>query len=339
MATKITLFNHKGGVGKTTLTINIAAALAEAGQRVMLVDADPQCNLSAFYLTEKELDSLLGETGETDTSQTLWGSIKPVTRGRGGVRSIPLREINSEKTAFLAPGDVLLAEHEEALSRAWTDSFSRMERGYDVMCAIADAVNVTAAAESIDIILYDCGPNIGPLNRAIILDSDYFITPVAADLFSLRALTTVGRAIAQWVDDWRTVLQLAPDHYKSRLLPGAPKYLGYISSAYKVSRGRQAADPHAVWESKIAPRVSRRVVEELKKIDVALVPFSASNKIGAVKHFHSLAPRAQELGLAIGDLRGHVNPGHYRQVDEAKSEFISIEKEIMRRLRLGAVPP
>ena len=52
---KIALFNHKGGVGKTTLTVNIANAMAEAGKRVLLVDADPQCNLTSFYLEESTL--------------------------------------------------------------------------------------------------------------------------------------------------------------------------------------------------------------------------------------------------------------------------------------------
>lgn len=52
---KIALVNHKGGVGKTTLTVNIAGALAGSGKTVLLVDADPQCNLTSYYLTEAEL--------------------------------------------------------------------------------------------------------------------------------------------------------------------------------------------------------------------------------------------------------------------------------------------
>lgn len=52
---KIALFNHKGGVGKTTLTINLANALAKAGKIVLLVVADPQCNLTSLYLDEAEL--------------------------------------------------------------------------------------------------------------------------------------------------------------------------------------------------------------------------------------------------------------------------------------------
>jgi chromosome partitioning protein len=43
----ISLFNHKGGVGKTTLVHNLAFALGDLGQRVLLIDADPQMNLTA----------------------------------------------------------------------------------------------------------------------------------------------------------------------------------------------------------------------------------------------------------------------------------------------------
>jgi hypothetical protein len=77
--------------------------------------------------------------------------------------------------------------------------------------------------------------------------------------------------------------------------------LGYVTSAYKVASGRVASRPHDYWEAKIAPRVRARIVEDLKKVDPALV-LSGSHKVGAIKNFHSLAPQAQLLGLAIGDL-------------------------------------
>ena len=61
---KLALFNHKGGVGKTTLTINIADALADAGKTVLIVDADPQCNITSFYIDEPRLEKLLGESDD-----------------------------------------------------------------------------------------------------------------------------------------------------------------------------------------------------------------------------------------------------------------------------------
>ncbi|MGN5351961.1 ParA family protein [Ralstonia sp. L16] len=324
---KISLFNHKGGVGKTTLTVNLAQAFADLGYTVLLVDADPQCNLTSFYLSEKQLEQLLGESGE-DEGNTLWSAVMPVTYGRGAVKTIAPYLVG--ENIHLLAGDVLLSIYEEELSSAWTDAFARKVRGYDVMCALARTVNAAAAECGADVVLYDVGPNIGPLNRAVLLDCDCFVTPVAADLFSLRALTTVGRSIAKWIQDWETVRTVAPDDVRDELLPGRPQYLGYITSAFKVHKASNAANPHDYWESKIAPRVRDKIIEDLKHIDAALIPHTG-NKVGGVKHFHSLAPKAQELGLAIGSLRGHVNGGHNAQIEEAQYEFDLVAREIAKR--------
>jgi cellulose biosynthesis protein BcsQ len=326
---KIAFFNHKGGVGKTTLTVNIAQALTQLGKRVLLVDADPQCNLTAFYLTESDLDKLLDESSEENGGNTIWSAVRPVVLGRGPIAKIEPFELNDN--LFLIAGDVFLSDYEEELSAAWTDSFARKSRGYDVTCAISDCIKNVAKERHIDVVLYDVGPNVGALNRAIILDSDYFITPVAADLFSLRALTTVGKAIARWISDWKTVRGLATDPDKKRLLHGTPIYLGYVTSAFKVSSGAKKANPHQLWENKIASRVSRKVIDELKKVNAHCILEGHGNKIGDVKHFHSLAAKAQEVGLAIGSLKGHVNPGHVAQVQEANTEFLALAKEIVKR--------
>lgn len=326
---KIALFNHKGGVGKTTLTVNIADALADMGKKVLLVDADPQCNLTSFYIAEDKLEALLGESGEEGSEATLWSAIKPVVAGRGDIAPVELWEVGTKNTR-LYPGDVMLSMYEEELPQAWTESFARKTRGYDVMTAMARAVQAAASEWGADIVIYDVGPNVGALNRAVLLDCDSFITPVAADLFSLRALSTVGVSVARWIRDWQTIRGLASAADLPRLFDGKPAFLGYVTSAYKVNSGRSAANPHADWEKRIAPRVRDRIVADLRAVDPALVPHGG-NKIGAIKHFHSLAPEAQKYGLAIGKLRGYVNSGHYPTVDEAASEFHELAHEIVTR--------
>lgn len=327
---KIALFNHKGGVGKTTLTVNLAEAMADEGKTVLLVDADPQCNLTAFYLSEKDLEELLGDSDDNGNGKTLWSGVKPVAEGRGGIREIPLIRL-AGRAIYLLPGDVLISEYEEVLPEAWTECFARRTRGYDITRALSEVVNRAANAVKADVVLYDVGPNVGALNRVVLLDCDFFITPVAADLFSLRALSTVGRSVAKWITGWNTILGLAPPEVKKDLLAGKPAFLGYITSAFKVNSGRNAALPHADWERMVAPRVRDRVIKDLEGVDPSLVPKSGVYKIGGVKHFHSLAPAAQQVGLAMGDLRGHVNPGHYQQVDEAKDEFAELAREILKR--------
>jgi cellulose biosynthesis protein BcsQ len=326
---KIALFNHKGGVGKTTLTVNIANAIAKAGKTVLLVDADPQCNLTSFYVEEADLEKILEASDGAESGQTVWSAVKPVVQGRGGIVPIPVWQVSGLPIHFL-PGDVLLSDYEEELPSAWTECFARRTRGYDVTTALAQVANAAGASTGADICFYDMGPNVGALNRAVLLDCDFFITPVAADLFSLRALSTVGRSVAKWISEWQTIVGLASKEDKARIFAGKPAYLGYITSAFKVNSGRNATDPHADWERKIAPRVKLRVVDELRTVNHSLVP-SGGAKIGGVKHFHSLAPEAQKYGVGIAELKGLVNSGHYGQIDEADRQFRDLAKEIIKR--------
>jgi len=326
---KIALFNHKGGVGKTTLTVNIADALADMGKRVLLVDADPQCNLTSFYLDEPKLEALLGGSDADGADSTIWSAIKPVVSGRGDIAPVELWNVGGKNTS-LYPGDVLLSMYEEELPQAWTECFARKTRGYDVMTALSRAVAVAAASVDADIVIYDVGPNVGALNRAVLLDCDAFITPVASDLFSLRALSTVGVSVARWIRDWKTIRDLADPALRGSLLTGMPAFMGYVSSAYKVHTGRNAANPHLDWEKRIAPRVRDRIVADLRAVDASLVPHGG-NKIGGIKHFNSLAPAGQKYGLAIGKLRGYVNSGQNPGIEEAADEFKELGKEIAAR--------
>lgn len=327
---KIALFNHKGGVGKTTLTVNIADALIRLGKKVLIVDADPQCNITSFYVDEAALEKVLGGSDEDGADSTIWSALKPVVEGRGDVISIPHWEVGNGVN--LLPGDVLLSDYEEELPAAWTECFARRQRGYSVTTALSRLVKTTADSLDVDIVMYDVGPNVGALNRAVLLDCDLFITPVAADLFSLRALSTVGRSVAKWITEWKTIRDLASEFDREVIFEGKPIYGGYITSAFKVNSGKNAANPHASWEKKIAPRVRDRVVSVLGAVDPALVPTFGGNKIGGVKNFHSLAPEAQRYGVAIGALRGLVNPGHYATVDDAQNTFTGIAQEILKRV-------
>lgn len=65
---KIAAFSHKGGVGKTTLVANLADALADRGERVLVVDADPQCNITSFYAANESLRRVFGPTRKQSLS-------------------------------------------------------------------------------------------------------------------------------------------------------------------------------------------------------------------------------------------------------------------------------
>ena len=70
----------------------------------------------------------------------------------------------------------------------------------------------------------------------------------------------------------------------------------------------------------------------MKEVDPALTPDAGRNKVGGVKHYQSLAPSAQEHGVAIGKLRGLVNSGYNTTIDDAKSSFAALAREIKSRI-------
>src|SRR5688500_1236629 len=157
---RLVLFNHKGGVGKTTLTVNLAYALANAGKRVLLVDTDPQCSLSSFFLEEAYLDKLLDKS-ETEEGNTLWTAIRPVSEGSGGLSDI--QAVDLKGGIFLAVGDIRLAEYENSLGECWNLCLQRNRRCYFCTTALSRLVDALAKATKADFIFFDAGPNIGPL--------------------------------------------------------------------------------------------------------------------------------------------------------------------------------
>lgn len=155
--------------------------------------------------SEKQLDVVddMLDSSETATGRTLWSAIKPVADGVGEARLIKPIGVNN---LLLLPGDILLSKFEQDLYQSWSESFLRRVRGYRGTAALSALVNEVAAANHADFVFYDSGPNIGPLNRVILLDCDYFIVPAACDSFSVRAFKTLGQTLADWIRDWSTAV-------------------------------------------------------------------------------------------------------------------------------------
>jgi cellulose biosynthesis protein BcsQ len=291
--TRITIYNHKGGVGKTTLAINIAAALSELGKSVLLVDTDPQCNLTSYLLSDDVVDSLLDNSDGSD-GQTIWSAVKPVFNRVGEVQYVAPKSIGD---VALLPGDIRLSEFEEFLAEAWTDSFRRRLGGLRASTAIRDLVSQITSERRSDYVFYDAGPNTGPLNRVLLLDSDYFIVPVACDLFSVRALSTLGEALKRWLLEARTIASLAPD--ATSFLSASPRFLGYIPQRFK-TYGQTMSQEASRYLRQIRKRVYENISAVLNSVDPRLAPDASVDPIiGQVKDFASLAQISQREGVPL----------------------------------------
>ncbi|TKB72640.1 MAG: ParA family protein [Nitrospira sp.] len=318
---RLVIFNHKGGVGKTTLTINIAYELASLGKNVLLVDSDPQCNITSYLVDDMTLDALLDKS-DGDDGETIWSSLKPIVDGEGGLNEI--EPIKHGRRLFLLPGDVRLSEFEQVLNDLWRECDQRRLRGFRGVSALSVLVNQTCVNHDIDYVLFDCGPNIGPLNKAILLDCDHFIVPAACDQFSVRALKTLGHTLSGWLKDWESAVRFAPEGIY--LLPGKPKFLGYIPQRFRVYRGLPSSG-YSSYFSKIERSISSEIVSVFRKEDPELASRSIRDlRIGTVKDLGQLANAGQSQGLPIWD----VAEGTPEQKTEARKLFETIAKNIIR---------
>lgn len=324
-APRIALFNHKGGVGKTTLTVNVASAMARRKKRVLLVDSDPQCNLTSYLLANDVVDRLLDESDD-ESGRTVWSALKPIADSMGKVGTIEPYE--TAGGLLLLAGDVRLAEFEQELHTIWMEAFNRRPRGFRGSTALSSLVDQVAREYEVDVVFYDSGPNIGALNRVILLDCEAFAIPAACDLFSIRATKTLGKTLVDWIKGWRTLSELAPDHFY--LMPGKPGLLGYIPQRFKMYGGAPAND-FARYLPQLDRGVKEDVAELLRRADPQLVAQAvAPLKIGEIKDFGTLVNKAERDGVALWEVEG----GTPYLMEEALRAFLSLGDEILKRVGL-----
>jgi len=165
--------------------LNIAAAVASLGKQVLLVDSDPQCNLTSYLLEDSVVDNLLDHSDDP-RGETLWSAVKPIVEATGDVLTIEPKELSAENL-YLLPGDIRLSDFESELNQLWADCTQRKVKGFRGTSALSAVVNDVAKAFGIDFVFFDSGPNIGPLNRSILLPGSGVKSDIRQDSRGRRA--------------------------------------------------------------------------------------------------------------------------------------------------------
>jgi len=196
---RIAIINQKGGVGKTTTTANLGAALARQGRRVVIVDVDPQANLTLYLGREPSADqpstySIL--SGSTSIAETLL-------------------ETNTENLR-------LIPSHID-LSGAELELVSAMGRETILKQAIEAWVNETLASEGCppaDYLIFDCPPSLGLLSINALASADEVIITLQTEFFALQGMSKlmeIVKLLQARMNPDLTVTGILPCLYDGRL--------------------------------------------------------------------------------------------------------------------------
>lgn len=301
-----TLYNHKGGVSKTSTTFNLAHYLAFTGSKVLLVDADTQCNLTELCLgpllvqmdEEYEATGVLPELPGT----TLLEALLPRIQGNtANVEVEKISPVELNERLHLIRGSVDLTSLEDDISEAHIQRFSSRTNLMRTYVAIGDMLVRLKKLHSYDYIFIDLGPGTGAITRSCFLACDAFFIPVAPDRFNVQAIRTLSQIIDRWISE-HAQIRNTYESYGLPVRPGAPIFLGAISQFFKIYKGKPKAG-FDVWLKRIPEQIDKLLIPVLKhhsSPERNLCPLTKEQYIAtSIPDFGTLAPLMQEVGKAI----------------------------------------
>ena len=229
---KIAIFNHKGGVSKTTSSFNIGWILARKGKKVLLVDADSQCNLTLYAVGLKEFEKLYKEQPENNIKSALAPAFYSEPKL---IESVNCINIKRNDNLFLLPGNFELSEYEVELGVSFnlSGSFGTMK---NLPGSFNYLINKICEKQNIEYVIFDLNPSLSAINQAIFISCDYFLVPTSPDFFSLMAIKSLSRLLPQW-ERWA---KNARKIFKSATYPLpeiTPKFIGYTINDFNLSHG------------------------------------------------------------------------------------------------------
>ncbi len=338
----LVFFNNKGGVGKTTLTCNVVSFLnLHKDKKVLLIDADPQCNATQALLADETLAEIYAS--KNSKHKTLYSYLGPIDSGESDIEKkiVPLSGADNQFGTDLVPGHPRMSLIEDRLSRAWTDIVGGDIGGYRVTNWPSQLH--TALAGKYDLVVYDVGPSLGALNRTVLLSTDYVVTPFGSDIFSLLGIENIASWMTSWSADYEHALSFLEKKH-----PGtADKYPGINNSADQFRLAGYSVQQYVMRKFKKGPRPVKAYDEIMSDIPSVVqdtlgrfVPPKLNPddlSLGHIPFLYSLAPLAQSNRAPIHQLVEikAVSGSQYKQVDDYTRLMDTFCDKLLKNLELA----
>ena len=298
MAKTIALFNNKGGVSKTTTTFHLGWKLAELGYRTLIVDTDPQCNLTGLCLNSDKENKLMRFYEENKSScANIKDALSPVLDAKPEpLKAADCYNFEENQNLFLLPGHISFSEYDATYNIA-ENLTGALQVFQNVPGSLRNLLQLTAQRYNLDYILLDMSPSISATNANILMESDYFILPCAPDYFCYMAIESLTKVFPKWNATYKA-LRMHGTFKKAtyKLKDSPPQFIGTIQQRYRPRSG-SPAKAFSEWIDDINNLVIEKLIPVLKENDMVLegneecfeTPYNLIN----IADFNSLIAQSQ----------------------------------------------
>ena len=330
----LTFFNNKGGVGKTSLVYHTACMMEDLGLRTLVCDLDPQANLTASFLDEEELESLWENDGPEPT--TIFRCVRPLIK-TGDIARPHLRRVSEHLS--LLPGDLTLSGFEQHLSGAWLEARGKTAyRAMRILAAFWQIAQWGCEKMGGKIILMDVGPNLGAVNRSALIASDFFVTPLGADVYSLQGLRNLGPTVGEWRKEWGELREKNASEIDFPIPEGRILPIGYVVNQPGSVQWNRPVMAYQKWMRRIPSAYHEELLldEADDPPSASLPPEEDPRFLSIVRHYRSLIPMAQEAHKPVFRLTaadGAIG-GHATAAQNARADFKTLTLKILERMNV-----
>jgi chromosome partitioning protein len=264
---------------------------------------------------------------------SVFSGVEPILRGLGDI-DVP-EPSEAAEDLWLLPGDLALSRFEDRLSESWTRGYDGDEAAIRVTTAFHRMSRLAATSVRADVVFVDIGPNLGAINRAALLASDWVVIPLAADLFSLQGLRNLGPTLRGWSRSWSdNTYPKVPDGIDAPR--GTMRPAGYVVLQHAVRLDRPVL-AYDRWLRRIPTEFYRSVLDsEDTPPAVDRDPF----RLASLRNYRSLMPLAQDARKPMFDLRAADGAlgSTGRFVQTCEREFRELAHTILRATGVETAP-